>query len=529
MKKRLLALLLALVMVFALAACGGGGTNETKELMMETNAGNVNPLAMRNSGPESYGIYEMLYTSEDGIGSDMVPWLADATRGGNNELGLKGMDHEVDSGVYYFYIYDYIKDSAGNTITAEDVVFSFEQTLAFGQASGWGAIEGWEAVDATTIKMTCSRDLNKKGEIENVLLRCFIFSKKAYEASPSEFQADACGTGRYEIAEDGYVQGVSVTLVKRDDYWQTNEDLIPRVASGNIDKIVCKVITDNNTKVMAVQSGDLDVLANIPVGMAADLDPDQFDIHTFPQNGITYVEPNCSEDSIMSDVNMRLAVFYALSNVDIVSVMNAAAGGSEVYYPISAFGHDLFPDYLSKWEDEVNYVTEQNLELSKQYMQKAGYNNEEITLIHMNDTTGGMENVLNMLVAAGFNVKATGYDFSSMNPVYADSSAWDLYFTMTNSSDYMTNLYDHAFNNGGEGATKNFINDDELNALMKKAYSVTATDEDMDNLWQHIVKNAYTCPLYRYTNAMVLPAGVISDFWMGDKNNLLLGACIYAD
>lgn len=556
--KKLLALLLALVMVFALVACGDGsgdadptptpstdpnagnagdiiGTGDDEkndyvlpEIRMEAKDSNINPLAMRSSGVASYSVYEMLYTSENGIGSAMVPWLADATKGGNNELGLKGMDHEVGSGVYTFYIYDYIKDSAGNTITADDVVFSFEQTLAYGQASGWGNIEKWEAVDATTMKMICKQDFSTKGEIENILLRCFIFSKKAYEASASQFQADACGTGRYEVTS--FTQDAAFTLTKRDDYWQTNEELIPRAAWANVEKISVTVSSDNNTLALALQSNDLDMVTQIPVSAVAGLEgDDRFDIYTFPQNGIHYMEPNCSPDSIMSNKDLRLAVFYAINNANLAKVMNAAGGSStEAYFPLSAFGHDLFADYVESWDSDVNYVTEYSEEKVEQYKKAAGYNGETIRILHM-DNTGMVENIINMLTAAGFKIENMQRDRNSAGTVYADSKGWDLYVNSTNSSDYLTNLFDHAFNNGGVGATKNFIEDETLNGLMKKAYAVGATDEDVDALWQHCVENAYTYPMLRNVNAFVLPADSVETVWRNDKNTFMPGAAIWVE
>lgn len=555
--KKLLALLLALVMVFALVACGGGDDDVAADptpsvdindatdddvkdndavksdyvrpvIKMEAKDSNVNPLAMRSSGVISYSVYEMLYTSENGIGSKMVPWLVDGSKGGNNEIGLAGMDHEVGSGVYTFYIYDYIKDSAGNTITAEDVVFSFEQTKAFGQASGWGAIEKWEAVNATTFKMICKNDLNTKGELENILLRCFIFSKKAYEASGSQFTADACGTGRYEVTS--FTQDAAVTLTKKADYWQTNEELIPRAAWANVEKIEITISSDNNSLVMALQSGDLDMLSQVPLASVGGLEGDKrFDIYTYPQNGIHYLEPNCSADSIMSNKDLRLAVFYAISNENLAKVLNAAGGTStQAYYPISAFGHDLFGDYPAAWDNQTNYVTEYNKDKVEQYKKAAGYNGEEIKLLH-GDNTGMVENMINMLTEAGFNIKNMQLDRNAVNNLYADSKGWDLYYNATNSSDYLTNLFDHAFNNGGEGPTKNFINDETLNGLMKKAYAVGATDEDVDALWQHCVENAYTCPLLRNVNAFVMPKGSVDSVWRNDKNTFIPGAANWVE
>lgn len=548
--KKFLALLLALVMVFALVACGGGnddtntdptpsvdpnkdtagditGGDEKSayvrpEIKLEAKDSNINPLAMR-SATLCYNIYEMLYTSENGIGSKMVPWLVDGSKGGNNEMSLPGMDHEVGSGVYTFYIYDYIKDSAGNTITAEDVVYSFEQTKAFGQASGWNNIEKFVADGATTFKIICTEDFTTKGQIENVLLRCFIFSKKAYEASGSQFTTDACGTGRYEVA--AYTQDASLTLVKRDDYWQTNEDLIPRAAWANVEKISYTVSSDTNSLVMALQSGDLEMLSQVQASAVGQLEgDDRFDIYTYPQNGIHYLEPNCSPDSIMSNKDLRLAVFYALSNENLAKVLNAAGKSSiQTYFPLTAFGHDLFGDYPASWDKQDNYVTQTDMDKVEQLKKAAGYNGEEIKLLH-SDNSGIVENVINMLTNAGFNIKNLQMDRNGVNNLYADSKGWDLYYNATNSSDYLTNLFDHAWNNAGNGATKNFINDEKLNGLMKKAYAVGASDADVEALWEYAVEMGYEYPMVRNVNAFVLPAGAVESVWRNDKNGVVPGA-----
>ena len=161
MKKRLLALLLAGAMIFALAACGSQGSdnpgtsnepssnnssapNESKEPeKVESSAvdlhdkGNIDntikrdsltvgwnaptsiaPWGTTNNVAGNYEVYEMLFeTSADG---EFFALLADASKG---EFG--GYDHEAGTGDYTVYIYDYIYDHQGNHITASDVAWSY--------------------------------------------------------------------------------------------------------------------------------------------------------------------------------------------------------------------------------------------------------------------------------------------------------------------------------------------------------------------------------------------------------------------
>ena len=148
--KKLIALLLALAMVFSLAACGGSGSEEVpeepttalgaedqaqEELENEENIDNtvtresisiayqsvtsLSPWGTNNNVPGNYSVYEMLYECD--ANGDMYPLLADANYAGNY---LPGADHEAGTGVYTVKIYDCIYDHNGNHVTASDVAYS---------------------------------------------------------------------------------------------------------------------------------------------------------------------------------------------------------------------------------------------------------------------------------------------------------------------------------------------------------------------------------------------------------------------
>ena len=562
MKKRSLALLIVFVMLFAmLAACGDNGDSATSDPGSTTpssqpslpggqgnldnenvektdyvrpslvfDAGqsvNLDPTGHRNHGPVTYSIYEMLFAVENGVGSNLVPWLADATKGGNNAWGVKGFDHEDGSTEYTFYIYDYITDSADHKITAKDVCFSFEKAANSGQATGWGDIVGWEAVNDTTIKMTTKRDLNQKGELENIILRCAIYSEEAYNASPSGFTADACGTGRYELVD--YSEGAYAKCKVRDNYWQTNEDLIPRIASANVAEFTAMCVSDDNSRIVSLQSGDLDILVGLSTARAgAFVDDPKFEISSYMQNGINFLEANCNEASIMSDLNMRRAVFYAIDNNGIASILNAA--GIEAYQPLYGFGFDMFSDYLKKWDTEENYVTQYSLEKSKEYQQAAGYNGETLYFLNASDTSGIVENVQTMLINAGFKVELKSYDRNTTTTVQDDPTQWDIYFGNTNSSDFTTSLWSHAHDpNMKGGRTENYIVDQEYFDLLATALTVGSTDEELDAFWQHCVANGYMYPIVHSVNSYVVPTGEVTSIYRNDKNHFIPGAAYYAE
>lgn len=257
MKKRLHGKLLraasALVAVSMLAACGStaassstsaaasSGESEPDQVTEAATTGvldeitlapdlistSIDPCLIRtDSIGLFYEVYEMLFGLENG---ELYPILADGSRG---EFG--GYDHADGSGEYLVYIYDYITDSAGNAVTASDVVFSYQKTQEAGDVGGWdGVLLGVEAVDDTTIKFTLPENLSL-GDLENIFARCFIFTEAAYNASASQFAQDACGTGPYVVSD--FTSGVGVTLEAREDYWQ-KEELRPAISRQNVKTI----------------------------------------------------------------------------------------------------------------------------------------------------------------------------------------------------------------------------------------------------------------------------------------------------
>ena len=149
--KKLIALLLALVMVFSLAACGAGSAEQKapesqpvvgekedsaqKELENKENIDNtvvresvaiayqsvtsLAPWGTNNNVPGNYEAYEMLYECD---ANGLYPVLADGSYAGNY---MPGADHEAGTGVYTIKIHDGIYYHKGRHVTASDVAYSY--------------------------------------------------------------------------------------------------------------------------------------------------------------------------------------------------------------------------------------------------------------------------------------------------------------------------------------------------------------------------------------------------------------------
>lgn len=477
-----------------------------------------------NDTPGNYEVYEMLYECDRN--GTMYPLLADGTYDGSF---LPGCDHEEGSGVYTVKIYDYIYDHNGNHVTAEDVAFSFLYQLNNESTSGWGDMVNVEAADETTVVFTFSQEQNNLGAIENIFCRCFIVDQESFESDPSGLVNTMCGTGPYKF--DSYVSGSTLTIVRNEDYWQKDE-LRRQEQQANVETIVYQFIDESAQRVVALQTGAVDFVHDLDSESALNnfadgkQYADQYNIYTYEAKFVNYINPNCNEASICSDINMRLAIFNSIDQDGLITALGGT--GTRAYSYVSSY----YPDFdFVDWAGLDNYNTRTSVdsELVKSYLEAAGYNGETVHLIIAGNSTPA-DVVAAQLQAQGINVDVQALDFSSSRDVEADPTAWDLEMGMM-AGDYNVTVWQHGFDfaNSPEGnRAANFSTDKEWNDLLGLCITGEGhTPENMAAWWQMAVDNAYTMGLYTGNTYDIVPEDT-TYVCLGDKLTPLPGACTYA-
>lgn len=183
-------------------------------------------------------------------------------------------------------------------------------------------------------------------------------------------------------------------------------------------------------------------------------------MYPYSQKFIYYLDPNCSEESPCSDVNLRKAIFYANDQDGII----AALGGA--YNRLYAYANDYYSDYtMVDWAaiDTYNSKTSVDPEVVQQYLDASNYNGEKLTLLLMSNYADTGTIIAAQLAAYGINVELLQVDNATANSTQADPAAWDLYFNMM-AGDYNVQawLHDFAYANTADGThTANFVADDE--------------------------------------------------------------------
>ena len=479
----------------------------------------LNPWGTNNGSEFLPEVYECLFAAEsDGT---MIPIIADGTKG---EFG--GYDHEAGSGDYTVYIYDYVTDHQGNHITANDVKWSFEYQFEHEATSGWGAFKNVEVIDDTTCVFHFENELNQIGELKNVLARCYIISEKAWNDSASQLAADMCGTGPYKVKE--YVSGSKLVLEKNTDYWQKDE-LMDQRQIANVKVLTYNFIDEAAQQVIALETGSVDVVASVATSSLKDFQEggdynEKFKIYTWTQTGQKYVMANCSSDSICNDLNLRLAMFYA---IDPKGICSALGEGTAV--PASALMSPVFSDYNPEWEEWDSYQNVTDYDLSKEYLEKSGYNGQEVRLICESVYSTAAEVIQSMLLNAGITVTITTYDKQTLLATKGQSEAWDLFIDQT-AGDSGVVMMSHLWNtsNTGENRTENFIEDEEWQKQLELILTEEGhTKENIDAWMQHAFDQAYGMGLYSSLNNIVYRSD-IETMIRTDKNVLLPGGFTYA-
>ncbi|MCD8129785.1 MAG: ABC transporter substrate-binding protein [Lachnospiraceae bacterium] len=339
-------------------------------------------------------------------------------------------------GVYDITIYDYVSDSDGNPITADDVVFSFEKCAEEGNwATYTAAMASITKIGDYEVEIVMSNERpdSFSGLLENVM----IVSQAAYEGSADNMSSWPIGTGSYVLEE--YVGGAYMTYTVNDNYWQTDESLVAYQSRHNVPRYTVEFISETAQHSISLETGELDCTNGCDAAdyvnfINDDGTPkDGYDYIESEKAGFTALAFNCGEGNVCSDVNLRKAIAYA---IDTEAMTYAAYGSAGVAQ--TSFSQTQHFDYTEEFTPEDGYF-EYSEETAKSYLDQSGYNGEEIVLYAQNDTevTTMCELIRVYCEAVGINVKVETFDTTLYNSyLYAEDPEWDMTFCFCEGGDY---------------------------------------------------------------------------------------------
>lgn len=417
MKRKVIALMLAVTMVLGLTACGGGsaesgettGTTESTESTEKTETTETTETTEKTEATES--------ASSDGskilsvqVGPDpetIDPALNSAVDGGNMLLHAfeclltvdqsgnlapgqaETWETSEDGLTWTFHLREGLKWSDGSDLTANDFVYSWKRVCDPMVAAPYAEtvlsmVAGYdEAITGNldALQVAAPDDLTLVVTLNSP---CSYFGSLAAFATLSPVQqatvdanGDAWATAAETYISNGpfyvseWVPGSHILMSKNPYYW--NADAI------KLDGIKWNLIEDANAAYSAYQTGEVLMIKDVPTEEIPSL-TGSADFFVDPIIGTYYLSLNLNREPF-NDVNVRKALSLAIDREYVA--------GTLMQGTYTAAGNFMGPGWIDTdgsqfmdnanggkpYIDTVNY--EANLEEAKQLLADAGYPNGE--------------------------------------------------------------------------------------------------------------------------------------------------------
>lgn len=430
-KKRGLACLLSGVLIAAmLSACtGAGSSTQTAETAAqesaaggaeqgsseaaesasgETNvvsqAGKESVTIITTAEPQHFDMVGDTSSQNDVIVlNNIYDSLINITADGEYEPSLATDWEMAEDGLSYtFHLREDVTFHNGYPFTAEDVKFTLEGVNERNNGSSLFAnFTDAEVIDDYTIKLNLSAPY--AAFLTGLASRDgFIQSKQLYEEVGHEgYQENPVGTGPYKFVSR--VSGDSITLEANEDYWG---------GAPAIKDVTIRVITESSTQMITLESGEGDFLLQPALATVLNLTEDSNITWDYISSAArTTMNLNCMEGSPAHNESFRKALQCAINKEDVL--IGAMEGYGEV------IDIDMSTTYTSRPTDYVAppaYDPEQ----AKQYLEEAGYNGEEFSIIVTAGTTAELaaQIVQGQLTEVGINCTVGAYDSSTFTSMW---------------------------------------------------------------------------------------------------------------
>ena len=399
MKKKLLALFLALVMVGAvLPGCGDGskdpggqGNNgETGEPVKggEITVGIAQDLddSLDPHQTVAAGTREVLFNIFEGLvkpnsDGEMIPAVAEK------------YTLSEDGTTYTFTLREGVKFHNGQTVTAEDVVYSINRCAAVPEGqekplvAAFSAVKSVEALDEKTVAVTIAqRDL----EFISYMTAAII---------PADYENQdtaPVGTGPFRFVSRTPQQ--DFVMERFEDYWG---------APAWLDKVTYKICENADALVMNLNGGSIDLCAHLTSAQASQLNQ-SFQVLEGTMNLVQAIYLN-NQAKPFDNQMVRQALCYAIDRqgiMDMVADGHGTAVGSSIY---PAFTKYFLPELVDKYPHDVAKA--------KELLTQAGYpDGFDMTISVPNNYQPHMDTaevVAEQLREAGINVTIQPVEWST--------------------------------------------------------------------------------------------------------------------
>lgn len=236
-------------------------------------------------------------TAHDG-NDQIVPGLAET------------WDYDEQTYTYTFHLREGVKWHDGEPFTADDVKFTIEAIMdpenGSENAPNYEDVEEITIIDAQTVafRLTEPNVAFLEYMTMGILPQHLLAGQDMQE---SDFFRSPVGTGPYKL--ESWDAGQSIVLVKNEDYY---------LGAPKIDRVIFKIVPDDNAQAVQLQSGELDLALLDPKNAQSFAGTDGYtlyDMTTADYRGILF---NFANDYWTANRDIIPAICYAIDRQAIV-------------------------------------------------------------------------------------------------------------------------------------------------------------------------------------------------------------------
>ncbi|WP_027482863.1 ABC transporter substrate-binding protein [Deinococcus pimensis] len=269
-----------------------------------------------------------------------------------------------------------IKFADGSAITAQDVKWSLDRARKPDNGDWSGSLASIDSITASGGTVTLA--LKRPDPTLPAALATFnaaIMPQKLFEAAPGKNDAEKAkafaekpiGSGPFVLSD--WKRGSSMTLKRNPYYWKKGAD---GKALPYLDAIRFEIIPDDNTRILKLQSGEIQGAEFIPLARVNELKANpKLNMQLFPSTKVNNIlmnnRPKLNNGSAnpLSDVRVRQALNYATNKDALIQIVTYGTGK-----PMKSYMSSTTPLY-----DTTQKGYPYDLAKAKQLLAAAGFAN----------------------------------------------------------------------------------------------------------------------------------------------------------
>ena len=354
MKKRILAVFLAVAaLACSLSACGGATTQTTApsdETTPSSGAPHANELTVgiAQDLDDSLDPYQMTAAGTREVMFNVFEGLVKPDSSGNYVNAVASDVSVSEDGLtYVFTLRDNVVFHNGAVCTPDDVLYSFETCAATSVTS---AVV--EALSAVTSMTADGNQITMVLSAPNSDFLSYVASVYIVPAGYTEQATQPVGTGPFKFVSRSVQE--NIILEKHDEYYGE---------PAHLDKVTYKIYEDNTALFTALDSGALDLVAHLTIDQVNNLS-NGYQVLEGTMNLVQALYLNNAVEPFNNE-KVRQALCYAV-DVDAMMELTAEGHGTKV-------GSSMYPAFTKYFDASLADAYPYDPEKAKELLTEAGY------------------------------------------------------------------------------------------------------------------------------------------------------------